>query len=147
MPSRVHLAHTHVSAGDVSDSDRRKLEQFVIEAGADSSITLLLQRMLSSLSRGADIDMFSNDAELSPQQAAEILKMSRPHLLKFMDRGDLPFRRVGTHRRIAMGDLMEFAAAREAGSKVVAEALGSQADTVSEISPLTCDQLDELNSL
>lgn len=147
MSTRTNSAHMHIAAGDVSTADRQRIEAFINETEQGSPIALLLQRVLSSVSRGSDIDMFADDAELSPKQAADLLKMSRPHLLKFMDRGDLPFHRIGAHRRIVMSDLVAFAAEREAGAQIVADALGHDGDEVIDHVELTSEELDELNSL
>lgn len=147
MPTRSNSAHVHIAADDVSTDDRRQLEAFINETDQGSPVALLLQRILSSVARGSDIEMFADDAELSPKQAADLLKMSRPHLLKFMDRGDLPYHRVGSHRRITMSDLIQFADEREAGAQIVADALGNNGGTVSEHVELTAEELDELNKL
>lgn len=147
MTTRIHESHTHIAASDVSPTDRRLIKEFLDASDQNSPVALLLQRVLSSVARGADIDMFADDAELTPNQAAELLKMSRPHLLKFMDRGDLPFHRIGSHRRIVMSDLMQFAVAREEGARIVADALGSGGESVADRVELTDEELDELGSL
>lgn len=147
MSTRASSAHTHLAAGDVSVADRQRLEALISETEQGSPVALLLQRVLSSVSRGSAIDMFADDAELSPNQAADLLKMSRPHLLKFMDRGDLPFRLVGSHRRVVMSDLVQFAAEREAGAQIVADALGGADDEFDDHVELKTEELDELKSL
>ena len=101
--------------------------------------------MLAATARGADISLVAEDAELTPNQAAELLKMSRPHLVSFMDRGDLPFHRIGSHRRIKMSDLREFMAVREAGAEIVANAMNRSAS--SPTSPVNQAERDELDSL
>jgi excisionase family DNA binding protein len=53
-------------------------------------------------------------AEVTPAEAARILGMSRPQVRKIMDSGRLPYRMVGTHHRIALGDLREFKEAETA---------------------------------
>ena len=106
---------------------------------------MFLQNVLAATARGADIGLVAEDAELTPNQAAEILKMSRPHLLSFMDRGDLAFHRVGSHRRIKMADLREFMAAREAGAEIVANAMSRSGSTSGHA--LSSAEQDELDSL
>jgi len=46
--------------------------------------------------------------ELSPEEAARMLGVSRPHVRKLMERGDLPFRMVGSHHRIPLADLRHY---------------------------------------
>lgn len=99
-----------------------RLRAFIREE-QDSALGLLLQRLAEANEDGITINLLADDAELSPNEAAKLLKMSRPHLLKFMRDGELAFHTVGSHQRIKMSDLRTFMQAREKGAEILANAL------------------------
>lgn len=99
-----------------------RLRAFIREE-QDSALGLLLQRLAEANEDGITINLLADDTELSPNEAAKLLKMSRPHLLKFMRDGELPFHTVGSHQRIKMSDLRTFMQAREKGAEILANAL------------------------
>lgn len=129
-------------ANDISQDDRRRVAEF-IEQNADSPVSILLRRLMTVTDHGVDVSMLTNDTEVSPNEAAKLLKMSRPHLLTFLDSGVLPFARVGTHRRIKMSDLLGFMHEREAGAAMVAAALGAPEPSIAE-ADLSDAVLDDL---
>lgn len=112
MPTTLH-------ASDVSAEELQRIGDFVSSLPKQSPTAVLFQQFVTALRRGIDISVFESDKELTPQQAADLLNVSRPHLLKVMDRGLLDYRLVGTNRRIAMADLVDYVARHERGNAYV----------------------------
>lgn len=77
-----------------------------------SALSLLLA-ILQEMSEGKSISIHPNDAELSTQEAADLLKISRPHLIKLLEMGHIPFKKVGTHRRIPLEAILNYVEAQK----------------------------------
>ena len=68
----------------------------------------LLNSIISNMAQGKSIALMPTDAEITTQQAAEILNVSRPHVIKLLEKGEIPYRKVGSHRRILLQDILEY---------------------------------------
>jgi excisionase family DNA binding protein len=82
-------------------------------AGDDALIVpreaaVLLAQLLALLASGQGVQLIPDAAELTTQQAADFLNVSRPYLIKLLETERIPYRLVGTHRRISFADLRDY---------------------------------------
>lgn len=68
----------------------------------------LFLEILAQMANGNAVTLMPVNAELTTQQAADLLNVSRPYVIKLLDENKLPYKKVGTHRRIAASDLFEY---------------------------------------
>ena len=105
----------------VIDADHE--EQIELPAAA---VTLLMD-ILGAMASGQGITLIPENAELTTVQAADILNISRPFLIKLLDEGKIPHRKVGKHRRIRMEDVMNYKQAIDAERESILEQLVADA--------------------
>jgi excisionase family DNA binding protein len=68
----------------------------------------LLANMLAEMGKGNGMALIPVHAEVTTQQAADLLNVSRPFLIEQLEKGAIPFRKVGSHRRIFFRDVMAY---------------------------------------
>ncbi len=68
----------------------------------------LLHRFFSLLAAGDSLAIVPMRHQLTTQEAANMLHVSRPYLIRLLERGEIPYSRTGKHRRIRLDDLMAF---------------------------------------
>ncbi len=69
----------------------------------------LFASVISRMAEGHTVKLVDADEQMSSQEAADYLHVSRPHLVKLVEKGKIPCTMVGTHRRIALHDVEEYA--------------------------------------
>ena len=89
-------AHVHLSTQDAHAA----------ELDLPLPIVRLLMGALREMAAGNAVTLLPVPTELTTQQAAELLRVSRPSLIKMLDDGKLPYRKVGVHRRIRYADAL-----------------------------------------
>lgn len=111
--SARHLAH-------LGEKEVRSLK-LVVDDQSGEAVVLppplfrLILDVLSQMARGNAITLVPVHAELTTQQAADLLGVSRPFLIKLLEKGELPHRKVGRHRRVRFIDLMRYR--KESGAR------------------------------
>ncbi|WP_332607764.1 helix-turn-helix domain-containing protein [Achromobacter sp. ESBL13] len=92
-----------------------------------TSALRLLVDILAELADGNAVKVVPVHAELTTQEAADMLNVSRPHLVKLLEDGVLPFHRTGKHRRVRLADLTQYKEARDRASQEAMAELARQA--------------------
>lgn len=83
----------------------------------------LLARILAHMASGQGVSVVPSHAELTTQQAAELLNVSRPFLIGLLEDGEIEYRKVGKHRRIRAQSLMSYIAQDDVQRREAAEEL------------------------
>ena len=75
-----------------------------------ASLIEIVQQLVSEIAKGNSVTIITNEKEISTTEAAEILEVSRQHLIELLESGELPipFRKVGKHRRLRAEDVVNF---------------------------------------
>jgi excisionase family DNA binding protein len=118
LPTQPEVEEAKISSRMLSkyaDADRVQMtlkasngqaEDFVLPG----PVLQMLLDILSEMARGNAISLMPIHHELSTQEAANLLNVSRPHLVSLLEKGSLPFRKVGSHRRVQAKDVLEYKA-------------------------------------
>lgn len=68
----------------------------------------LLSDIIENMAEGKTVSIVPSNSEVSTQQAADMLNVSRPHLVKILETKKIPFKKVGSHRRILLKDITSY---------------------------------------
>ena len=109
--ARVHdFLEAHAGAGRERPATRYLLAGATAgdQVELPEEIYLVLRQAVEAMQRGLSVTISPQSRTLTTQQAADLLNVSRPTVIKILDKGKLAFERVGTHRKIRLADLLEF---------------------------------------
>jgi excisionase family DNA binding protein len=77
------------------------------------SVCRVLRQVVQAMASGKNVSIVTHNPELTTQQAADLLNVSRPYLIKLLEQGELPYIMVGTHRRVRFDDLIKYKQQRD----------------------------------
>jgi excisionase family DNA binding protein len=100
--------------------------EILVEAGDEVLVVpragaALLAQVMDTLARGQGVAVIPSEAQLTTQQAAEMLNVSRPYLIGLLESGKIEYSKVGRHRRIRFEALMEYKRHADQRSRAAAD--------------------------
>lgn len=92
-----------------------------------ASVVRVLAEVLDHARRGELVRVIADDAEITTQQAADLLNVSRPYIVGLVDRGEIPSRKVGARRRLKLSDVLLYREVDQARRLAAVKALAAEA--------------------
>jgi len=129
IAQEAQQAHRGLSRLTAAANRHVRLE---VDGGEHAAVTVpraafdLFLEILGQMANGNAVTIVPVHAELTTQQAADLLNVSRPHLVSLLEAGALPFRMVGTHRRVLFSDLSAYRQRHDAQSRHAVAELSQQ---------------------
>jgi excisionase family DNA binding protein len=125
---RVAKIYDFLKAHEQAGRRPPESQYFLAGATADDRVEVpaeihrMLRQVVEALLQGLAVTIAPQNTTLTTQQAAELLGVSRPTVIKLLDKGDIPFERVASHRRILLRDLLAYRERRRAEQYAALEA-------------------------
>lgn len=116
LPTQAEVEQAKISSRTLSkyaDVDRVQLSLRGCNGESDDlvlpgHVLQILLDVLSEMSKGNAISLIPHHQEVSTQEAANLLNVSRPFLVSLLEKGEIPFRKVGAHRRVLLTDILTY---------------------------------------
>lgn len=99
----------------------------------------VLLQVIAVMSQGLAVSITPQTVQLTTQQAADLLGVSRPTLIKLLEDDQIPFERVGTHRRLQLRDVLEYREHRRAAQYTALEATAVPLDDEESVETVLAD--------
>ncbi|MBD2761933.1 helix-turn-helix domain-containing protein [Kocuria sp. cx-455] len=118
---------------------------YLVGGGADDPVELpeeiyvVLRRVVDAMQTGLSVTISPTSQTLTTQQAADLLGISRPTLIKALDDRKLPYTRAGTHRRLTLTDVLDYREQRRQEQYAAIEASSVDVDESADIAEVLGD--------
>lgn len=136
-PTEEDVALAQVSSGELAPYVDTNSKTLAISILTDNTfkerVTIpadafrLLVEILTQMAQGNAITLIPVHAELTTQEAADILNVSRPYIVRLLETGEIPYRKIGTRRRIRYQDLIAYKEQVDSERMKTLEELAAQA--------------------
>lgn len=101
-------------------------DKYGVESEVPEQVYRVTEEALSIVAEGRDAALVVVAHDLTTQEAADILGVSRPHLIKMLDGGEIPHYKVGTHRRLDVGDVIAYRRNRDESRRTALDGLATE---------------------
>jgi len=115
------------TSADTQQIDIHDDQGIVHTAHVPTSALRLLLDVLTEIGQGNAVSIIPIHAELTTQEAADVLNVSRPFLVQLLEKGEMPFHKTGTHRRVRYQDVIAYKARIDARRREALDELTAQA--------------------
>ncbi len=123
----------HVSPSDIETArvlSRLFAGQKIKELQIDSekvqlsdNVSQLMLEVFTQVANGQQVRIVASNSDLTTAEVADVLNVSRPYVVRLLEEGKLPFRMVGTHRRVALEDALQYRDEQRQKSLVIMQEL------------------------
>jgi excisionase family DNA binding protein len=132
IPSPEEAEEAKLALRNLSPATKGRARSVRVRADGEDAIVPkeafeLLLEILGQMANGNAVTIVPVQAELTTQQAADFLNVSRPYLIELLQAETIPYRKVGTHRRIRFEDLLAYKQADEKKRQAVLAQLAAEA--------------------
>lgn len=115
-----------ITAAALQPHDIEVVESALAKIPDTSELVVQLQAIVRSVRNGLDISVLTQDKELTPNEAASLLQVSRPHVMSLIKRGELVSHLVGRDHRIPQSEVMDLLRRKAEASRDVAAAFAKR---------------------
>jgi len=133
LPSQEDAELAVQASRELSRHRQRPGDELQVQLGDGSVLRLpkaaadLLHHILKEMASGNAVTIIPIHAELTTQEAADLLNVSRPYLVRLLEEGRIKYHKVGSHRRIKFADLEDYRVTAEAERQKAMEELAAEA--------------------
>lgn len=137
LPSEEEIAIAQTSGRTLSACLQTHAETQEIRISTDGGTSLpvrvpvsalrLLVDALTEIGKGNAVSIVPIHAEMTTQEAADLLNVSRPYLVQLLEKGEIPFHKTGTHRRVRYQDMVDYKKRTDDARHAVLEELAAEA--------------------